>query len=124
MKAIILLVLLGAIRDLLLEIEKVVLSIRERAVQGSTNPIQSGEKEYLDRLRASVHLRIHLAKAFRRAAYTTGGLMAVSVAVIPFVQVVDGNNVLSVLLLAMGVVGFAVCLYMFWAVIETAVYKR
>jgi hypothetical protein len=86
--------------------------------------LQSGELERLDRLRASVALRTHLATWFRRAAFTTGGVMFYSVAAIPFAHIVYCVDVLSWLLLIVGIIGFLSCLHMFWVVIETAVYRQ
>jgi hypothetical protein len=95
------------------------------AIRKLTQPkISASVEDFILRMKGNAHLQTVLAKAFRRAAYTTGAVMFYSVAAIPFAHIVACVDVLSWLLLIMGVGGFLACLHMFWAVIETAVYRQ
>jgi hypothetical protein len=114
----------GKLRELLSEIENAVTRIGVRAEQGQTDSLHSGHLEILDRLRASVALRAHLATWFRRAAFTTGAVMLYSVAALPFAHFVYCSDMVSSILLIVGIGGFSACLYMYWVVIMTALFRQ
>ncbi len=95
------------------------------AIRKRTQPkISASVEELILRMKGNARLQTTLTMAFRRAAFTTGAVMFYSVAAIPFAHVVYCVDVLSWLLLIMGVGGFLACLHMFWAVIVTAVYRQ
>lgn len=83
-----------------------------------------GEAQFYYRLQESVRLHAALANTFRRGAFTTGAVMLGSVAAIPIAHVVYREDVISWLLLVMGVCGFIACLRLYWAVIEAAIYRQ
>lgn len=76
------------------------------------------------RLRENVELHASLAKAFRLAAFTTGGVMLGSVIAIPFAHIACSMDVLAWHLLLVGLIGFAICLYMYWVVIQAALHTQ
>jgi hypothetical protein len=94
-------------------------------IRAQTNPTFSpDELAMIDRMKATVQLQSDLATAFRRGAIATGAVMAYSVAAIPFAHKVYGMACISWLLLAFGVSGFISCLWLYWKVIKTAIYRQ
>jgi hypothetical protein len=94
----------------------------ELIIKRDQPPLSEAELAHLARLRELIQQHTRLKVTFRLAAFTTGAVMLFSVAAIPFAHIVYCVDVLSWLLLIMGVGGFIACLHLYWAVIKTAVY--
>jgi hypothetical protein len=85
--------------------------------------LSADEKALIGRMKRSVQLQTALEKSFRRGAFATAAVMAFSVAAIPIAPFVYCMPCFSALLLIVGVSGFLACLYLYWKVIKTAIYR-
>jgi hypothetical protein len=92
-------------------------TVKTKAVQ-----VSESEGVYLFRMRTSGRLPVALLRTFRASALITGGLMSVSVAVIPYVHLFSSCEVISLIVATAGVVAFAVCLWLYWRVMQTTLY--
>jgi hypothetical protein len=84
--------------------------------------MSESEGLYLVRTRASGRLQTALLRTFKSSALMTGGLMAVSVALIPYVHLFSSCEVLSLTVATLGVIAFALCLWLYWRVMKAALY--
>jgi hypothetical protein len=78
----------------------------------------------LQRLRGSLDKRRAVLAKFKTSAFTTGFVMIGSVATIPWAHPMHCIAWLSVLVMAFGVAGFALCLFQYWRLIKAAVYTE
>jgi hypothetical protein len=107
----------GRLTELIERVDKIF------ADYGGTVPIlnETSAGRYAD-LKNADKLRAFLSRRFKVAAVTTGGVMFYTVAAIPFAHVVYCMWAVSVLLLAIGIIGFGASLWLYWTVIRAALF--
>jgi len=84
--------------------------------------ISPSEEALIGRIRAGVKLHTRLSDTFRRGALTTGGVMILSVAIIPFAHNIYCNALLSWGLVSLGVAGLTASLWLYWLITKAALY--
>jgi hypothetical protein len=112
-----------SLAELMSEVATALTRVDARVAQGIVNPLHGAETEYVDRFRDGVQIHEGLKKLFRGAAFTTAAVMSLSLTSIPFAPYVFEWTCPSVLMLSVGIGGFLACLYLYWKVIETAIYR-
>jgi hypothetical protein len=96
---------------------------RERDEEGA-RAIVEPSKPLLARLGDSLKLHRDLSRLFLRSAIATGVMMIGSVAVLPFAHVIYCWCVVAWTVMMLGVIGFAVTLYLYWDLIRSALGMR
>lgn len=105
----------GQFRELLVEIGSI-------SARPSNFVMNDSEAVYLARFKKSIEQRAGFRNAFTRGAWATGVTMFFSVAAIPVAQYAYCMGACAWLLLVAGILGFGVCLLMYWAIIKAALY--